>query len=245
MIGEARRGWRQWFSAPLSGGSVQQLMTIVVAILAFNGLVVAFFAWAYTAPRFADNRINTSMVMRESWSKRLRIMTQTSVVSLLMVFGCAYVGFPYLIATAPASLGTSLLEAVEILLVYDFAYYLLHRAMHNKKAMRYVHGVHHRARNPSALESFYLHPVECILGIVWLFAAVWAVGPVSLAAFGIAFGVYSTLNIVVHSGLDFRKPWLAPVDFLAKKHHIHHMHDFDRNFSSLTPLPDLLFGTAK
>jgi len=175
----------------------------------------------------------------------MRIMTQTSVVSLTMVFGCAYLGFPYLIYTHAASPLRIVGEALAVLLVYDFAYYFLHRTMHIKRVMKYVHSVHHRARNPSALDSFYQHPVECILGIVWLYAAVWVVGPVHVAAFGIAFLVYSTLNIVVHSGLDFGAPWLAPIDFLAKKHHIHHMDDFDRNFSSLTPLPDMLFGTSK
>lgn len=224
---------------------MQQLMTIVSATLAFNGLVIAFFAWAYSAPRFAEQRLNTVMVMREPWSRRLRIMAQTSVISVVLVFGFAYLGGTRLVYDEPASPLRSLAEAALVLVVYDFAYYWLHRFMHHKRVMKYVHNVHHRARNPSALDSFYQHPIECVLGIVWLYGTVWAVGPVSLAAFGIVFVVYTTMNIVVHSGLDFGKAWLKPIDFLAKKHHIHHYDDFDKNFASLTPLPDLLFGTAK
>ena len=138
--------------------------------------------------------------------------------------------------------------AAVVLLVYDFAYYFLHRFMHVKRLMRWVHGVHHRARNPSAMESFFLHPAELFAGLGLLFVAMAAVvavvGPIHVHAFAVAFFVYSTLNILVHSGLDTRVVVLKPIDFLARKHHVHHEIDFGKNYSSLTPLPDLVFGTA-
>ncbi|MDQ3037374.1 MAG: sterol desaturase family protein [Myxococcota bacterium] len=70
------------------------------------------------------------------------------------------------------------------------------------------------------------------------------IGPVSVQAFALTFLVYSTLNILVHSGLDSKTTFFAPIDFLTRKHHAHHLRDPRKNFSSLTPLPDLLFGTA-
>jgi sterol desaturase/sphingolipid hydroxylase (fatty acid hydroxylase superfamily) len=116
--------------------------------------------------------------------------------------------------------------------------------MHHKKVMRWVHGVHHRARTPSALESFYLHPLELLAGLFLLLFSTYLLGPVHSHAFVAAFFVYSTLNIVIHSGLDFPHPLLAPVGFLVRKHQVHHLDDFGKNYSSLTPLPDLVFGTA-
>ena len=83
---------------------------------------------------------------------------------------------------------------------------------------------------------------EVELGL--LFASMWVVGPVHVHAFAATFLVYSTLNIVVHAGLATRSPLLAPIDFLIRKHHAHHATDPRRNYSTLTPLPDLLFGTA-
>jgi len=218
---------------------------LVSATLAINAIVIAVFAWAYFSPRFADKRINTKTTMREPWGKRIRVMSVTSVLSLAAVFGTAYVFQDYLIATTSASWGKIVGQAALVLLVYDFLYYFLHRIMHIKKLMKFVHGVHHRARNPSALESFYLHPVELFAGVFLMYACVALVGPIDVYAFGIVFFVYSTLNIVVHSGLIFGGALAYPIDFLARKHHIHHNGDFDKNFSSLTPLPDLLFGTAK
>lgn len=222
-----------------------QVVWLVSGTLSFNALLIAFLAWAYYSPRFAGNRISHAQSMREPWSKRIRVMSTTSVLSLLAVYGGTYVLFEHLVYEGAVSVWTVLGESALVLLVYDFTYYFLHRAMHIKKVMRWVHGVHHRARNPSALESFYLDPIELFAGVFLLFASIWVVGPVSAWSFGAAFFVYSTLNILVHSGLEFRGALFRPVDFLARKHHVHHMVDFGKNYSSLTPLPDLLFGTAK
>ncbi len=222
---------------------LQQLYLLVTITLLLNGLVVAFLAWAYYAPRYASRRFHT-MVMRVTWGRRIRVMLLTSALSLLFVFGFARVLSERIFYAGPASPLRVLGEATAALLLYDFAYYGLHRVMHIKKVMRFVHGEHHRARNPSALDSFFQHPVELFSGIALMYAAVWVVGPVHVYAFVIAFFVYSMLNIVVHSGIAFGGPLWKPFDFLAKKHHHHHMDQFDKNFSSLTPLPDLLFGTT-
>jgi len=37
---------------------------------------------------------------------------------------------------------------------------------------------------------------------------------------------------------------MKPFNALAKKHFHHHWDHFDKNYSSLTPLPDLLFKSA-
>jgi sterol desaturase/sphingolipid hydroxylase (fatty acid hydroxylase superfamily) len=160
------------------------------------------------------------------------------------VLGSTYLMFDRGVHLRPTSALVVWLQAAGILLVYDFAYYGLHRAMHHKRIMRFVHGVHHRAKSPTALESFYLHPAELLAGLALLFGSTWLVGPVHVYAFAAAFFVYSTLNILIHSGLDFGCRWSAPIDFLSRKHHVHHFNDFSKNYSSLTPLPDLFFGSA-
>ncbi len=222
---------------------MEQVYLLVSAALAFDAVLIAFLTWAYASPRYAARRISLNQSMREPWPKRIRVMSVIGVLSPLTVYGLLAALRSRLFVEGQPSAWTVLYESALVLLAYDFTYYFLHRAMHIKKVMRWVHGVHHRARNPSALESFYLDPIEMVAGVGLLFVCTWAVGPVHVASFGVVFFVYSTLNVLVHSGLVFGSV-AAPLDFLARKHNVHHMVDFGKNYSSLTPLPDLLFGTA-
>ncbi len=224
-----------------------ELFAIVAVILASNTLLLAFLAWAYRSPRFEAQRILIGAPMKVSTVDRAKNMAASAVISLTMVLGSTYLlhGAAFTHATMPV--WKMLLQALAILLLYDFLYYALHRTMHHKKLMRWVHGVHHRARNPSALESFYLHPFELVAGLGLLIGSTWLVslfGAVHIYAFCVCFLVYSTLNIVIHSGLDFAHPLTWPIDFLTRKHHVHHRNDFSKNYSSLTPLPDKIFGTS-
>ena len=215
----------------------------IVAILAFDGMLLFGLAWAYHSPRFAAHRISMMDSMKMPRAERLRNIALSSVLSLIVVFGLTYLMYPYTFHTNPTPVWRVLLEILGILLVYDFAYYWLHRLMHHKKLMRFVHAVHHRVRNPTAMESFYLHPLELISGLALLMACTWVVGPVHGYAFAAVFLVHSSLNIIVHSGMISGNKLLAPLDHLTRKHHVHHMDDFAKNYASLTPWPDMLFGT--
>lgn len=217
---------------------------LVIAAMALDGALLALVGWAYYAPHFAGHRLSDQLSMRIEKPRRVRIMLGISTLSLMLVFGFIRLLHDALFVSGEVTVLTVLWQTAAVLLVYDFTYYFLHRFMHLKRVMRWVHGVHHRARNPSAFESFFLHPAELVAGLALLFASTWLVGPVHVYSFGLVFLVHSTLNILVHSGLDSRMKVLFPIDFLAKKHHVHHHVDFGKNYSSLTPLPDLVFGTA-
>lgn len=217
---------------------------LVSATLALDTALLAFLAWAYHSPRFAEHRIHHGAEMRVAKKHRLRNMAITSTLSLTTVIGVTYALYDRLLTERAMPAWMIAAQVLGILLIYDFAYYFLHRGMHHKAVLRLVHGVHHRARNPSALESFYQHPAELLAGLFLLFASTYVIGPVHIYAFAATFLIYSTLNILVHSGLDSGWKLLFPIDFLTRKHHVHHMVDPQKNYSSLTPLPDMLFGTA-
>lgn len=222
---------------------MSELYVLVGAILALDTALLALLVWAYHSPRFAAHRIGGGPPMRVTWPHRLRTMSVTSVLSLATVLGVTYGLHDQLLHTRPVSAWTIAWQTLAVLFLYDFVYYFLHRAMHHPKLLRWVHGMHHRARNPSALESFYQHPIELLSGLALLFLSTWAIGPVHEHVFAATFLVYSTLNIIVHAGLVSRTALLAPVDFLIRKHHAHHASDPQKNYSSLTPLPDWIFGT--
>lgn len=228
---------------------MQTLVVLVAITLALSPVLLGTLAWAFRSPRFAAMRIVPGAGMQVAWPHRMRAMSTTSTLSLAIVLGALYFGYGLLIAESARPAWIIALEAVSILVVYDFAYYWLHRAMHHPRLLKAVHGVHHRARNPSALESLYQHPLELVAGLTLLFAATFVVGRlfgaggVHPAAFGAAFFVYSMLNVLVHSGLDSGAVLLRPIDFLTRKHHVHHHDDPNKNYATLTPLPDWLFGT--
>ena len=226
---------------------MRQFYLLVGMTLLSNTLLLVFLAWAYRSPRFESRRIELGAPMKVPKSARLKNMTTSAVLSLAVVLGSTYFLYEALFTEVATAWWVILPQGIAILVVYDWTYYALHRGMHHKKLMRWVHGVHHRARNPSALESFYLHPLELLAGLGLLVFSTWVtslIAPVHVYAFAAAFFVYSTLNIVIHSGLDFGHPLSWPVDFLTRKHHVHHRNDFSKNYASLTPLPDMFFGTA-
>lgn len=135
-------------------------------------------------------------------------------------------------------------DVVGALLLYDFLYYFMHRfVFHEWKAMRSVHTVHHTNKFPTAFESLYMHPLENFMGLGLLLVCTAIIGPVSVPAFGLIFGVYSLLNLVIHSGLDFNRPGLRFFGLMARKHARHHASMRAGNYASITPLPDLLFDT--
>jgi sterol desaturase/sphingolipid hydroxylase (fatty acid hydroxylase superfamily) len=225
------------------------LIVPIVAIMALDAGLLTFLAWAYSSPRFASQRISPMPPLRVSLRERLLHIVGNSALSLIFVVSMIAALYGFALDLGPVvSWWRVPLDALAIILAYDFIYYAFHRTLHHRKLMPYVHAVHHRARNPSALESFYLHPIELFGGLFLLHFCVGGyallAGPVHAYTYAIAFLVHSTLNILVHSGLVFGHWALRPLDLLAKKHSVHHKDDFGRNYASLTPLPDLIFGTA-
>lgn len=218
---------------------------IILSILLFDGALLSFLAFAYHAKRFEAYRISMQESMKTPSAKRLANIAFIAVLSLLAVFGMTGAVYRFAFHDGPVSAGRLVFEILAILLVYDFAYYWLHRLMHTTKGMRWVHGRHHEVRNPTAMESFYLTPYELFAGLGLLIACTLLLGPVSIYSFAVVFFIHSTLNITVHSGLMSKRLLLWPIDHLTHKHYTHHAGNYDNNFASLTPFWDMLFGTAK
>jgi sterol desaturase/sphingolipid hydroxylase (fatty acid hydroxylase superfamily) len=227
---------------------VLSLVVPIAAVMALDAALLGFLAWAYGAPRFQSRRISPMPPLRVTGRQRLAHIVGNSTLSLVFVVTMIAGLYGFAFDFGPAVWWRVPVDAAAIVLLYDFAYYGMHRLMHHRKLMPHVHAVHHRARNPSALESFYLHPVELFAGLalVHLCVAAYALvlGPVHVYAYAIVFLLHSTLNILIHSGLVFGGRLLAPIDLLSRKHSVHHKDDHTRNYASMTPIPDRVFGTS-
>jgi sterol desaturase/sphingolipid hydroxylase (fatty acid hydroxylase superfamily) len=220
---------------------------IIGITLTVDALLLAFLIWGFHSKALGKYRIREPWPVKVSPRAFWLNVGSNGVLSSGMAIGMIYGLADLLLHAGPAPIWAIALQAVAILAVYDFTYYFMHRAFHIKKVMRLVHGVHHRARYPSALESLYLSPIELFCGLALLMASTFAVslfGPVHYAAFGAAFFVYSTLNIVIHSGMIFPHRAFWVINLLTKKHYEHHAGEFARNYASISPLPDMIFGTA-
>lgn len=133
-------------------------------------------------------------------------------------------------------------QSLGSIVLYDFLYYFLHRAMHTRLGMRMIHGVHHKVRYVTAESGSYLHPMETFAGTALFLGSVVIVGPVSGASFLIANLLFTVINIWVHSNFVFESRWATLLNFWTRTHDVHHYY-YRNNYSSIFPFWDQMFGT--
>jgi sterol desaturase/sphingolipid hydroxylase (fatty acid hydroxylase superfamily) len=214
---------------------------IISVVLASSGVCMGLTMLAYA--KMPGRRIREEKGRLLKGPKVMARMALTMVSSVILVFALTHLLADRLFYDRPTPWWRGALEGVGILAVYDLLYYLMHRyPFHRWPWLRRVHAVHHRARHPIAIDSLFLHPVENFLGLSLMIFCTWLVGPVNIYAFGAVFLVYSWLNIIVHSGVDLPIPYFR---MLARKHDHHHTDMRSGNYASITPLPDLIFGTSE
>lgn len=214
------------------------------AILAFDGILMAWLTWAVTSERFGKYRIRPTKPNRIPVPRK-HINTALNNLLALLIFIAYFVhlGDQTLVAGWPG-ITRFLGETLGVLMLYDLAYYFYHRSMHHPRIMKAVHGVHHFVRQPSANESIYLHPAEQIGALCILIGSIWLLGPISSASFLAIFFIYSTANIIVHANLIFPHPAFRLFNFWVEKHDTHH-DKIRYNYASIFPFWDQAFGTFK
>ena len=175
-----------------------------------------------------------------------RVVLPNSLLSGALVVSGSYWGAPWLVHTAQTSMLELVADVIATLALYDLIYYFMHRYLfHEWQLLRSAHVLHHTVKHPTAIESLYVHPVENIMGVLLFMLCILIVGPISLWAFALSLAIYSWLNIVIHSGLDFRPPYLRPIAYMVRKHARHHSSMRAGNYASITPIPDMLFRTTE
>jgi sterol desaturase/sphingolipid hydroxylase (fatty acid hydroxylase superfamily) len=137
------------------------------------------------------------------------------------------------------------------LVVGEFGYYWVHRAMHQVPLLWNFHAVHHSAEQIDWLVSTRAHPVDLVLGRLSGFIPMYVLGlvqpiqnvmdPVTLAVVlvGTIWGFF------IHANLRWR---FGPFEWLVSTpafHHWHHTSDehLNHNYSTMLPWVDRIFGT--
>jgi sterol desaturase/sphingolipid hydroxylase (fatty acid hydroxylase superfamily) len=173
-----------------------------------------------------------------------RSFVANSAVSTVMLFAVTNVGHGAMFVDDVRPVPRMALEAAAILALYDLGYYLLHRfVFHAWTPGARIHAVHHRIRTPYTKDSLYIHPLETFLGLGLFLLCTWVVGAVSVWSFAAAFIVYSLLNVFIHSA--FHWPGMPILSAMSHHHDLHHATMKGGYYASITPLWDIVFGTAR
>lgn len=215
----------------------------MVSIFAYAGVLMGLLQWVVTSNKYKKYRIRTPDIYRIPLSKKLMNIGMNMAISVVFFITVITLFNENLFHNNSASNLTLFGEVLAVLLVYDFLYYFMHRSMHHRQLMKHVHGVHHKARFPTSMESIYLHPVEGLAGLSLLMGTTALLGPVNVTAFLIIVFIHTSANILVHSNLDLPHPVFKLFNFWAKKHDLHHGKHLNKNYASIFPFWDLMFDT--
>jgi sterol desaturase/sphingolipid hydroxylase (fatty acid hydroxylase superfamily) len=214
---------------------------LFIGIFVFATVMGGTLGWMARSEKYSVLRIHKG---RNPIADKLKGPTIAMNYSLpwIMYGGFFYFLGNYTIHAGLPSWPRLVFESLGSVLLYDFLYYFMHRAMHTKTGMRIIHGVHHKVRYVTAESGSYLHPLETFAGTALFLGSVVAIGPVSAAGFLIANFLFTTINIWVHSNFVFKAKWAGLLNFWSRTHDVHHYY-CRNNYSSIFPFWDQMFGT--
>jgi sterol desaturase/sphingolipid hydroxylase (fatty acid hydroxylase superfamily) len=153
----------------------------------------------------------------------------------------------------------SIIACVLIILAFDFATYLSHRAMHHSKLLWSIHVVHHSPKQLNIFSAYRQNPLDRLLrnGLGGIFvgvsmAALHSVLPqrapeATIMGLGAGFFIFMLTVHLQHMHIPVHYPrWIARFVLSPHLHQIHHSAEtrhLNRNFGGIFPYWDRLFGT--
>ena len=152
-------------------------------------------------------------------------------------------GYDWIIHDEPSAFAVLPVQILAVLLIYDFMFYWVHRVFHLPLLMRYVHYVHHEVRFPTAIDDYYLHPIDTLWVTTLFYLSVAIVGPFNTTTFIATLFVWVFMNNAIHGGLNLPHPVFRLTNYLARMHNVHHGKNMSSNFGSFFPFWDMMFGT--
>lgn len=138
------------------------------------------------------------------------------------------------------------LQIVQVLVIADIGFYLIHRLFHTVPWLWKFHAVHHSIEELDWLAGHRVHPVDQILTRGGSLIPCFALG-YSEIAIGVYAVIYHWHSVLLHANV--RIPF-GPLRWLVASPEFHHWHHsdqreaFNKNFAGQLSFLDVLFGTA-
>lgn len=220
-------------------------MDLALRLLAFTALAGLAFVpleWLFGrrhGPR-RDRLTDLGFATVGQWMAHLGIVVVVGGV-LTLLDGVA-ADEPLLVGIPDRTLRTGL-EIALGLLVFEVIGYAYHRASHRVPALWRLHAVHHSAERMDWLASFRQHPLEIILMTLVQNAPLVLLG-VPLGAHVMVLLLIRLNTVFVHANLRVPRGWWSSLIATPRFHHRHHQREGTiRNYASMFPWLDRLFGT--
>lgn len=143
------------------------------------------------------------------------------------------------------------IQILVALAIGEFGFYWGHRLMHEVPWLWRFHATHHEPQRMDWLINTRAHPVDII------FTRMFGLTLVNIAGFGspgagsgslvpvIVLIIGTFWGFFIHANLNVRLPWFEQLLSTPRFHHWHHSRDeqVNRNYASVLPIYDRLFGT--
>lgn len=181
--------------------------------------------------------------IRHVYEKKMEAEPTASLSTLILHYIIIWLVVYLFLSYSTFHLYSDLYDVVRIpatVLIIDFANYAFHRSMHHKMLYSRFHSLHHSNHNPQSWTDSTLTDLGD-----WIVSSLIFICPLMLL--GATPGVLLSLTWVTvqvqlnHSGYLLPK---LPFVISSLEHTYHHWY-YDCNYSELTTIPDMIFGTYR
>lgn len=143
------------------------------------------------------------------------------------------------------------IKMIAAMVVGEVGFYWGHRLSHQWPILWRFHAIHHSAEHMNFLVNMRAHPIDLVFtrvcGLVLLYASglTGVVGPHPTLVPALVLFIGSMWSFLIHANVRWRFGPMEEIISSPAFHHWHHTRNdhIDRNFSSMVPFIDRVFGT--